>query len=271
MKSATKSSPPIPPRTPTIQARGNMKPSEITPLVMAARKAYDIQLNLGNLDPGDSFNIWRHQACMDAVNKPGITACNHDDFKPLLAHFQCLAGDESGAFRNLIQTGKPTDNATPGDTHEARRHLAHIIGEILNAHIHLATAPVPTLLAEYVEVFAATEPGVEWEEGSGPAAFRILLDRRASIENKGKGPISVGYVVYIVRSKTRRPDLVLGKDWQAGLAEHCTVYQLRQIRDTLVNRIAAVEGVGSSITRNKSQRSPEAKSARDPKQIDTRW
>ena len=268
MKSATNSSSP---RTSPTKDRGNMKPSEITPLVMAARKAYDIQLDLGNLDPGDSFNAWRHRACMDVVNKPGLTACNHNDFKPLLAHFQHLAGDDSGAFRNLIQTGTPTDHAAHGDTHEARRQLAHIIGKILNAHTHLATTPVATLLAEYVEAYAATNPGVEWEEGSGPAAFRILLDRRAAIEDKGKGPISVGYVVYIVRQKTRRPDLVLGKDWQAGLSERCTVHQLRQIRDTLVNRIAAVEGVGSSRTRNMSQRSPKAKPDRDPKQISTRW
>ena len=268
---ATKSNPPKPPRTAPVAARGNMKPSEITPLVMAARKAYEIQLDLGNLDPGDSFNAWRHRACMEAVNKPGLTACHHDDFKPLLAHFQLMAGDESGAFRNLIQSGNPTDHAAQGDTHEARRQLAHIIGEILDAHIHLATTPVANLLAEYVQLFAATEPGVEWEDGAGPAAYRSLLDRRAAIEAKGKGPISVGYVVYIVRQKTRRPDLVLGKDWQAGLAERCTVYQLRQIRDTIVNRIAAVEGVGSARTRNKSQRSPKAKAARDPKQIETRW
>ncbi len=248
-----------------------MKPAEITPLVMAARKAYDIQFNLGNLDPGDSFNAWRHRACMEAVNKPGLTACHHDDFKPLLAHFQILAGDDAGAYRNLTETGKPTSHAAQGDTHEARRQLAHLIGQILDAHIHLATTPVADLLAEYVQLFAATEPGVEWEDGAGPAAYRSLLDRRAAIEAKGKGPISVGYVVYIVRQKTRRPDLVLGNDWQAGLAERCTVYQLRQIRDTLVNRIAAVEGIGSARTRNKSQRSPKAKAARDPKQIETRW
>jgi len=253
------------------RSRGDMKPSEIKPLVMAARKAYEIQLSLGNLDPGEDFDSWRHRACMDAVRQPGLTACNHDDFKPLLAHFQHLAGDDAGAHRNLTQTGKPTDHAAQGDTHEARRQLAHIIGQILNVHIHLATTPVATLLAECVEVFSVTEPGVEWEDGTGPATFRSLLDRRAALEAKGKGPISVGYVVYLVRQKTRRPDLVLGKDWQAGLAERCTVHQLRQIRDTLVNRIAAVEGVGSAHTRNKSQRSPKAQAARDPKQIQTRW
>ena len=271
MKSTTSTKPARAARTAPAKTRGDMKPSEIKPLVMAARKAYDIQLRLGNLDPGETFNAWRHRACMDAVKQPGLTACNHDDFKPLLAHFQLLAGDDAGAFRSLTKTGKPTDHAAPGDTHEARRQLAHVIGETLKVHVHLATTPVDKLLAECVEIFSITQPGIPWELGNGPAAFRILLDRRTAIDAKGKGPISVGYVVYLVRQKTRRPDLVLGKDWQGGLAERCTAYQLRQIRDTLTNRIAAVEGVGSSTTRNKTQRSPKAKAARDPKQIQTRW
>ena len=208
---------------------------------------------------------------MAAVHRPGITSCDHVNFCPLLAHFQHLAGDYDAAFKSSMKGGRPTDHGSPEDTHEARRHLAHIIGEILDAHIHLATTPVDLLLAECVSIFAITHPGTTWDNSPGPAAFLRLISRKSSIEAKGKGPISVGYLVYLVRQKTRRPDLVLGKDWQAGLAERCTVNSLRQIRATLVNRIAALEGVGSSHTRNKSQRSPNAKADRDPKQIPTRW
>jgi hypothetical protein len=251
--------------------RGNITQKELTPLLMAARKAYDLQSQYGNIEDGLTFDAWRHQQCMTAVNKPGLTACNHVDFRPLLAHFQTLSGDDGAAFTSLMKTGKPTDHAQPGDTHEARREVAHTIGEILNAHLHLANSSPEQLLAESVEMFATFQPGLPWELSTGPAAYRKMLERKAAIEAKGSGPITVGYVVYLTRQKTRRPDLTLGKDWQAGLAERCTVRQLEQIRATLVNRIAAVEGVGRTQDRNKSQRSQKAKAARDPKDITPRF
>lgn len=250
--------------------RGNITQAEITPLLMAARKAYELQAKYGNIGDGQTFDAWRHQECMTAINKPGLTACNHVDFKPLLAHFQTLAGDDGAAFSSLMKTGKPTDHAWPGDSHEARRETTHTIAEVLAAHLHLATTSADQLLAEAVELFALFQPGLPWERSTGPAAYRAILERKASIEAKGKGPITVGYIVYLTRQKTRRPDLILGKDWQAGLAERCTVNQLAQIRATLVNRIAAVEGVGRTQDRNKSQRSDKAKAVRDSKLIDLR-
>lgn len=219
--------------------RGNLKPTEITPLVMAARAAYNRQSECGLVDDGETFDTWRHRQCMDAVGKPGITACNHGDFRPLLAHFQTLSGDDSKAFGNLLKSGKPTDHAAPGDTHEAHRILAHQIAQAIEAHAQLAAADPATL--------------------SPQEAIR-----QAAIAAKGKGTIGVGYVVYLVRQKTRRPDLTLGKDWQAGLADRCTTAQLTQIRATVINRIAATEGTGSPSGRNKSQRSPRAKQSRDP-------
>ncbi len=192
--------------------RGNMKPAEIKPLVMAARKAYDRQQEAGLVDDRETFDAWRHTQCMAAVGRPGITACNHGDFRPLLAHFQTLAGDDASAFRSLMKTGQPTDHAAPGDTHEARRILAHQIAQALESHL------------------------------------------------SGGGQIGVGYLIYITRQKTRRPDLNLGPDWQAGLAERCTTHQLTQIRATIINRIAAAEGTGSPKSRNKSQRRPQPES-----------
>lgn len=186
--------------------RGNMTPAEIKPLVFAARKAFDRQAEAGLLEDAESFDAWRHRQCMDAVGKPGITACNHGEFQPLIAHFQTLAGDDAAAFRSLMKTGKPTDHAAPGDTHEARRIIAHQIAQALADHL------------------------------------------------ANGGQIGVGYIIYITRQKTRRPDLQLGSDWQAGLAERCTAVQLAQIRNTVINRIAAAEGVGSASSRNNSQR-----------------
>ncbi len=232
MKATSKTTPKSAAPPPGVN-RGNMKPAEIRPLVMAARKAFDRQSQAGLVDDGETFDSWRHRQCMDAVGKPGLTACHHDDFRPLLAHFQTLAGDDASAFSNLIRTGKPTDHAADGDTHEARRTLAHQIAEALAAHAFIALADPASL-----------DPG--------------QLARRAAIEAKGKGAVGVGYLVWIARAKTRRPNLQLGKDWQSDLAGRCTARQLAGIRNTIINRIAAAEGVGSPRNRNKSQRGPKA-------------
>lgn len=164
-----------------------------------------------------------------------------------------------------MKSGKPTDHAAPGDTYETRRALVHQIADALAAHHHLATSDTATLLSEAMEFNRHFHPGTQWQESPARLAFTKMLARKDSIEAKGKGPIGVGYVVFLTRQKTRRPDLTLGKDWQAGLADRCTAHQLTQIRDTVINRIAAVEGSGSAKTRNKSQRDRKAAAARSPK------
>lgn len=253
------------------KTRGNLTKAEITPLIMAARTAYDFQSRLGNVD-GQDFNTWRHEQCMVVVGKPGITACSHDHYRPLMAHFQLLAGRDEKAFQNLTTTGQASK--LEGDTHEARRQLAHLILEKLSGHTTLADKPWPDYLAEWQAREAAawafhfpdgTFPGVD------PVETRRAYQRREEIAKNG-GPIREGYLVYLIRQKTRRPDLQLGKDLPASLADRCTVQQLTQIRDTIVNRIAAKEGTGARHRRNKSQSSPGAKAARSPKNLDLpRW
>ncbi len=210
--------------------RGNLKPAEIRPLVMAARKAFDLQKKWGNIDALVTFDTWRREQCLEAVSQPGITACSHEDYRPLLAHFQVLSGDDSAAFSSAMAGGKSSDYAASGDTREERRHTAHLIADLLAAHDFRATAPVADLC----------------ESDSL---------RRLAIDAKGKAPIGVGYLIWLVRGKTQRPTLTLGADWLSGLAERCTANQLRQIFHTLTNRINSLEGIGSAKTRNKSQRS----------------
>ena len=169
------------------------------------------------MDDSETFDTWRKAQCLEAVGKPGITACDHYDFRPLLAHFQTLAGDDSSAFISLMRSGKPTDHATPGDTIEEREAIV----ASLAAHMHLATAETITLLAEAMEFNAYFQPGIQWKESPARIAFRKMLARKAAIKAaikakakaKAKGPLTVGYVVYLTRQKTRRPDLTLGKDW----------------------------------------------------------
>lgn len=247
---------------------GSMGRKEKTILIMAATKAHKLQTDTGITD--ETFDTWRHRECLDAVGLAGFTACKHADFLPLLAHFQTLSGDDSQAFANLLKSGPKTDHAAPGDTQEARRHLAHLIAEILAVHIRLAETPEADLLALAIDNHYIYQPGCPWEGSTSAASFVRLMARKAAILAKSKGPITVGYLVYLVRQKTRRPDLTLGNDWQAGLADRCTVKQLDQILFTVTNRIAAVEGVGSSASRNKSQRSPRSKSARSPDVVQPR-
>jgi hypothetical protein len=199
-------------KTAATKMRGNLTTAEITPLVMAARTAYDFQSRLSNVD-GQDFNTWRHEQCMASVGKPGITACSHDHYRALMAHFQILAVRDEKAFQNLTTTGQASKQQ--GDTHETRRTLAYQILEAV----------------------------------------------------KTSDTIQEGYVVWLVRQKTRRPDLQLGKDLATGLAERCTASQLTQIRDTIINRIAAKERRGHPVTRNRKQ-SSQAKAARSPKNLD---
>lgn len=239
--------------------RGNMKPAEIKPLVFAARRAFDRQSAAGLVET--DFDTWRKAQVMECVGKSGLSACNHEDFRPLMAHFQTLAGEDSAAFENLMKSGNARDHAEPGDSHEARRQLAHGIAEILAAHLHLAESTIDQLVAESAQEWYRQNPGTEYP-GPDPEWVSGLRNRKAAIDARGKGPISVGYLIFIARQKTRRPDLSLGRDWQAGLAERCTVRQLTELRSTLVNRINALEGLGDRSDRNKSQRGPKAAAAR---------
>lgn len=186
--------------------KGNLKPAEITPLILAAKNAYDCHADAGLIAPGETFKTWRHAQCMAAVGKPGLTACHHDDFHPLLQHFYTLSGDSGKALAAALKTGKPTDHAATGDTFERRRNIANDIATAITRH---------------------TQAG---------------------------GKIGVGYLVKLVRNKTRRPALSLGSDWQAGLVDRCTAEHLDQIRSTIINRIAAADGTGDPASRNKSQR-----------------
>lgn len=210
--------------------RGNMKPAEIQPLVMAARAAWSVQ------DPGIPFDDWRGEQVMEAVARPGLTACDSKHFCALMGHFKMAAGLEEEALHWFLRDGK-----------NAERQLAYSIAEALTAHVALAHATVEQI----------TE--------TTPPRFRVRrLARHAAILDHPEGPLSFDYLLAIVRMKTRRPDLTLGADLKVSLAERCDLGQLIQIRNTLVNRISEREGVGHTSDRNKSQNSPAAKQRRSP-------
>ena len=216
-----------------VKPRGNISPEEIQPLIMAAREAYGIQ------DPGITFDEWRGEQVMEAVNRPGITACDHIHFCDLMAHFKIAAGKEDEALHWLLTGGKNTE-----------RQIAWSIANTLAAHLTLAHSTVEAVAA-----------------ATAPRRLKRLLAAREAILDHPEGPITYDYLVSIVRDKTRRPDLTLSADLAASLAERCTAGQLAQIRFTLVNRIAEREGRGLASNRNRSQNSDAAKARRSPHEM----
>jgi hypothetical protein len=93
------------------------------------------------------------------------------------------------------------------------------------------------------------------------------MERKLHMEANG-GPLREGYLTALAKGKISRPNLDLGKDIYAGLAERCTLKQLTDLLATLVNRINAREGIGSAAKRNKKQKSPAEKKRRSRHEID---
>ena len=216
--------------------RGNMCAENKQRLIMAALEAHRIA------DPDISFEDFRAEQVMAAVNKPGLTACDEIHYCDLMGHFKTLAGKEEEALRWFLRAGK-----------NAGRQLAWGIVERLSAHINLATATVE-------EITAATPP----------RRLKRALERRAAILDHPEGMLDFAYLLTIARGKTKRPDLIFGRDIKASLAERCTEHQLVQIRNTIVNRISEREGVGHTSDRNQSQNSDEAKARRSSHTLDPR-
>ena len=67
-------------------------------LSMLAAKSHDLD---GPLDADEH----RHAECLRAVGKPGLTACVQDDYKPLLAHFLSLTGEDGAAYHAALDAG----------------------------------------------------------------------------------------------------------------------------------------------------------------------
>lgn len=147
-------------------------------------------------------------------------------------HEQCLAA-----------VGKPGLRACHhGDFQDLLSHFYTLSGDTERAYAAAMKTGKPTDHAK---------PGDSWE------IRRIFANQIATAITRHTatgGRIGVGYLVTLVRRKTRRPTLTLGTDWEAGLVERCTTDQLDQIRSTVINRIAAADGIGAPATRNKSQR-----------------
>jgi hypothetical protein len=213
--------------------RGNISPGEIQPLIMAAREAYAFQC------PGISFDEWRSEEVMAAVGKPGLTACDHDHFCDLMGHFKLGSGKDEEALEWFLKSEK-----------NPLRVRAWQIEKKLTDHAFLAHATVDAITA-----------------ATPPRALKRRLVKRQSLLDHPEGPITYDYLLSIVRDITRRPQLELGPDLAASLADRCDLKQLFWILCTLTNRIAEREGTGLLQDRNKSQKTEAARRRRSPHEM----
>lgn len=212
---------------------GNLSTKQKQILSIISGEAWKLQ------DPGISSDDWRHDEVMDAVRKPGLRYCNQEEFGILMPHFLTAAGREDEAFAWLMKNGK-----------NAERQRAWLIAKSLADHTFLAHASVE-------EIAAVTSP----------RSLRRRLVKREALRDHADGPVTYDYLLKIVRDITHRPDLILGQDLAASLAERCKLKELFWILVTLNNRIAEREGSGLMEDRNKGQRSDAAKARRSPHEM----
>lgn len=218
---------------PKAKRTGNMFTREIQTLAIAARHAFDYQESLGNIEDGVTFDVWRREQVMEAVGKPGLSALFHADFRPVLAHFQLLAGSDEKALDLFLKTGKAKDHGAAEDTHEKREQVAHLIRDELKRHVDLATF-VGTIHDER------------------------LSRARAAIDTHGSH-INEGYVISIVRAKSRTQLRNLDQ-----LAERLTLKQLNDLLSTVRNRISTREGRANDDLRRQNRQAKKRRADANP-------
>jgi hypothetical protein len=218
------------------KSAGTLSAKQKQVLIMVATEGFKLQ------DPGISFDDWRHDQVMDAVQRPGLTACDQEHYSDLMGHFLTSAGRESEALNWFMKHRKNPE-----------RQLAWRIAKTLADHTFLAQASAEQVAAS-----------------TSARSLKRRQAKREALQDHCKGPITYDYLLSIVRDKTRRPTLTLGPDLAASLAERCDLRQLYQILYTLTNRIAEREGTGLTQDRNKSQRTESAKRHRSPHEIAVR-
>jgi hypothetical protein len=114
---------------------GKLTAAETRALILQATDAYNYQLALGNIEPGQAFDDWRRDRVMDAVELPGISKINRCHWRTVMAEFLQLAGRDDEAFgmrqRTGVKTYRPTDQ---GDTWETSETYVAAIRKALDDH-----------------------------------------------------------------------------------------------------------------------------------------
>ena len=79
------------------QGGGVVKPNQVTAMILAARRAYKAQSELGLVDDGVDFDAWRRATLHDVTgpaSPDSFRAVTQRDYAAVIAYFGELAGDE---------------------------------------------------------------------------------------------------------------------------------------------------------------------------------
>lgn len=215
--------------------QGNLKPGSRAKLGFLARRAFEFQIAQGFIDRTTDFEEWRHDQVMQAVRRPGISACDGIHFRRLKGHFEMLAGQDAAAFKSYTSTGKVKDHGPAHDTHEEREKWFALMRADIDQHLALGNTPELQVPSMELECWMA-------------------------IRDAG-GPIRHPYAVDIAMDVFGVPTMQF-----EDLVKRLGADQLKLLHHTIRNRITAKEGRGDSKARNKSQRSPAAKAARQDRE-----
>ena len=113
---------------------GTLSAPEVRKLVMQAKDAYGYQLAQGRVEPGQSFDDWRHEQVFNVAGVDGLSKLSRSQFRTVLAHFLTLTGRDDEAFQVLTKTGKKRDHGPAGETYESAEAIVFRIREALAQH-----------------------------------------------------------------------------------------------------------------------------------------
>lgn len=138
--------------------------AQIRRLVLLARQAFE-----KTAAPGETFDDWRHQHVLLAVERPGLRACRNEDFLPLKAHFLRLLGARGAA-----------ENADLRAMTEPRRMALHQLGlEAKKAEAAAAAANQKLDALAYARGFLRRKRGVDLDQADARTIWHaVYLLRR---------------------------------------------------------------------------------------------
>lgn len=113
---------------------GTLSAPEVRKLLMQAKDAYAHQLAQGRVEPGQSFDDWRHEQVSDVAGVDGISKLSRSQFRVVYAHFLTLTGKDEDAFKMLTRTGIKRDRGPASETYESAEALVFRIREALARH-----------------------------------------------------------------------------------------------------------------------------------------
>ena len=125
-----------------VRAQGGfvVKPHQVKAMILAARRAYDIQAKAGLVDDGVGFDAWRRATLHDVVGgaaPSSFRAVTQRDYRAVMRYFLALAG--GGFIETALPSGgragsmtQPTET-TADERRRALWSLARVEGEVAGA------------------------------------------------------------------------------------------------------------------------------------------